>query len=95
MPPLIGTGIPWYRREDYPRILEIMRDGDGLPGTYEEWEQLAEQAEREFGRPLAPAIRVYIDPDQFVTWCTMRGHNIDASGRMAFAGDPSNWPHDG
>jgi hypothetical protein len=43
-PPLIGTGIPWYKREDYPLILEIMEDADGLPATYDEWEELAEEA---------------------------------------------------
>jgi hypothetical protein len=32
---------PWYRREDYDRVRELMDDGDRLPPTLDEWERVA------------------------------------------------------
>lgn len=40
--------MAWYRREDYPRILEIMTDHDRLHRTYDEWQNAAEEGERQF-----------------------------------------------
>jgi hypothetical protein len=31
------TGMSWYRREDYPRILQIMLDAHKLPRTFDDW----------------------------------------------------------
>ena len=31
---------PWYRREDYALIREIMEDGEDLPLAFDEWERL-------------------------------------------------------
>jgi hypothetical protein len=60
---------PWYRREDYVRVREIMDDRDVLPRTFDEWErtakeQLAELAAR--GIEITPVI---VDPDEFLAYC--------------------------
>ena len=33
---------PWYRREEYALMREIMDDGETLPLTFDEWEKNAE-----------------------------------------------------
>jgi len=33
---------PWYRREEYALMREIMDDGEALPLTFDEWEKNAE-----------------------------------------------------
>lgn len=85
-----GVGIPWYRRDDYPSILKVMADSHLLPRTFDEWEKLAEQAIRQFATQ-AGVYRVYIDPQQFVAWCAIRGLNVDAEARMKFVSDMTNW----
>lgn len=90
-PPYIGTGIPWYRRNDYPRILKIMVDGESLPPTFDEWEKRAKYAERERSA-VGPVYRVEVRPEKFVAWCAERGLDVDADARMQFASNPANWP---
>ena len=33
---------PWYRREEYALMREILDDGDTLPFSFDEWEREAE-----------------------------------------------------
>lgn len=89
--PTIGVGIPWYRRDDYPRILEIMADSHVLSPTYDEWEKRAHIAERDVIASGRTPYRAYIDPDKFRAWCVMRGRDVDGSSRIKFASDPANW----
>lgn len=94
-PRYIGTGIPWYRREDYPRVLKIMADGQDLPRTYDEWQERAEYAERMVREQGGIPVRVPLDPDKFCAWCVMRAMHVDGSARQEFAVDPANWPKQG
>jgi hypothetical protein len=34
---------PWYRREDWARIREIMEDGSQFPLDFDEWETTAKR----------------------------------------------------
>ena len=80
-------GIPWYRPEDYKRILKLMTDRHLLPPTFLEWEKKALQVEAEFLRQGAIAERVYIDPQSFRFWARQRGLDINAAARNAFAAE--------
>ncbi|MGZ3309798.1 MAG: hypothetical protein ACXU8R_14870 [Xanthobacteraceae bacterium] len=82
--PVRTLGIPWYRREDYPRILEIMEDARILPLTFDEWQRKAEGVEHISG---APAVRVMIDPDEFLAWCAREGRPVDGKARATFAAE--------
>ncbi len=92
MPPSITYGIPWYRRDDYARVLQIMADGDGLPPGYDEWQKLAEQAERMVRRQGGAPVRVPLDAEKFAAWCLARGLHVNGRARSLFASDPANWP---
>lgn len=81
------VALPWYRRADYPRILQIMADADQLPVTYDKWLGRAEQMERHLARQGHATMRVNIDPDQFVAWCAASGQNIDNRARSLFASE--------
>ncbi|WP_066120293.1 hypothetical protein [Blastomonas sp. CCH2-A2] len=89
--PTIGVGIPWYRRDDYPRILQIMADSDELSPTYDEWEKRAQFKERDVIASGLTPYRAYIEPDKFRAWCVMRGRELNADSRIMFAGDRANW----
>ena len=61
---------PWYRREDYALIREIMDDAeDTLPLNFDEWEENAE-SEREAAKCELVVIEpVFIDPAEFFSYC--------------------------
>lgn len=88
MPQLIrAAGMVWYRREDYPRILQIMSDAEKLPRTYDAWAQGAESGEKKFKADGVIVVRAVIDPDTFPNWCAVRGLEINAKARNAFASE--------
>lgn len=82
-----ATGMAWYRREDYPRILAIMADRNLLPDTWEEWFKRAKKVRDELRRKGHIVEQVNIDPDTFPGWCDSRGMNVDAKARMALANE--------
>jgi len=82
-----AMGIPWYRREDYPRIRKIMADGERFPEAYEDWLHRAEAVERRIAASGVPAIRAMIDPEQFLIWCKIRASKCDSQARGRFAAE--------
>lgn len=80
-------GVPWYDREDYRRILEIMEDANLLPETYEKWRYAADKVISTVERSGGTAVRAKIDPDAFIAWCRSRNLKVDAQARMAFANE--------
>lgn len=85
--PIRATGIAWYRRQDYPRILRVMDDAEVLPPTWEKWHYRADRLERDLKRRSAVTLRAVIDPDDFPAWCAAQGLNVDAHARNAFAAE--------
>lgn len=85
--PIRAMGIPWYDRDDYPRILAVMADAHLLPATFEVWQHLAHEMERGAERGDMVVVRAKIDPDDFVAWCRGRGLDVDAEARMTFANE--------
>lgn len=80
-----AQGVPWYRRQDYPRVLEVMEDAHLLPKTFDKWLHLAEKAlQKAADRGVVP-VKAHIDPESFVTWCRERGLNVNAAARIQFA----------
>ena len=56
------AGIPWFRREDYERILNIMLDAASLPRPYDAWREGAAAKERELQNDGFTVIRAIIEP---------------------------------
>lgn len=85
--PVRAVGIPWYFRQDYRRILEIMEDANLLPATYEAWLKAAEGLERRLKKEGHIVVRAEIDPDEFPRWCAAQGLPVDADARGRFANE--------
>jgi hypothetical protein len=83
-PAIRAIGIAAYEREDYPRILGIMADGERLPRTYEQWRKGADDARRRIEAAGKIAVEVTLDPDAFALWCEARGLDINHHARGAF-----------
>ncbi len=88
------VGIPWYRKEDYAKLLTLFEDADNMPDTYEDWLAKAKEARETFERHGATCIEALIEPNQFPGWCAENGHKLNAQGRAVFARErakQSNW----
>jgi hypothetical protein len=67
-------GLAWYEPQDYARMLEIMNYPGGMSRSYERWREVAENDERSWKRRRGGfmPIRVVINPDKFLAWCSAR-----------------------
>ena len=76
---------PWYRREDYALVREIMDDGDALPLTFDEWEKNAESEGTATKRDGVKIIPVFIKPDEFFSFCQEKKIAPNRATAAAFA----------
>ena len=60
---------PWYRREEYALMREILDDGETLPLTFDEWEKNAESERAVAKREGVSMIPVLLAPDEFFSFC--------------------------
>ena len=80
-------GLPWYRREDYPMIRQMMTDSHVLASTYEKWLAAAENNESVGRQAGLEILRVMIDPDEFKTWCLANGMEPNGAARTKYASE--------
>ena len=77
---------PWYRREDYALIREIMEDGeDAFPLTFDKWEKNAECERAAATREGTIIIPVIIDPAEFFSFCNKWKIPLNKTTRAEFA----------
>jgi hypothetical protein len=77
----------WFRREDYDRIREIMEDGERLPPSFDQWEQLAKSQVENAKRGGIIIKPVMLDPDKFIAFCRAKKMRHDGPARAKFAVD--------
>ena len=82
-----AVGMPWYEREDYPRILEIMEDAHKLPRTHDEFVKALQTGERQLKASGHVVVRAVIKPDEFVAYCRERSLKVDAQARIRFGNE--------
>ncbi|MBJ6123982.1 hypothetical protein [Microvirga splendida] len=88
--PTRQIGLPWYRREDYPRIREMMADRHNLAPTYESWLAAAENNES-VGRDAGLHVnRILIEPEAFARWCAAQGVEPDSAARRDYVAEKNS-----
>jgi hypothetical protein len=75
--------VSWYLRDSYPLIREIMDDKDTLPVDFDEWEKTAE-SERARAKREGVVITVFLDPDEFITFCNEQKISPNSAARAKF-----------
>jgi hypothetical protein len=77
-------GVSWYRAEQWHRLWEISEDKATFETTYEasllEWEKKMQQLEAQGIRP----IKVEVDVEALLTWCTTQGLAVTPETRTKF-----------
>ena len=77
---------PWYRREEYALIREIMEDGkDTLPLSFDEWERNAESERASAKLEGTIILPVVIAPDEFFSFCNKWKIPLNKQTRADFA----------
>jgi hypothetical protein len=79
------VGIPWYTRETYADVVEVMSDRRHLPATFEEWLALAERNVKNYETQGLTVKRVQMDARIFLQWCKLLSFRPDAHARSVFA----------
>ncbi len=77
--------IPWVRKDDYPSLLDMVRDLELFPPAYEKWRRAALKREHALKKTRRLWGRVYLEPQQVKTWCRKRGMRLDARACQAYA----------
>jgi hypothetical protein len=62
-------GIAWYSRISYRKLRSIFDDGELLPASFEEWQEIAETGTTKLAAAGYRPVRVYIEPVSFSKWC--------------------------
>jgi hypothetical protein len=88
--PVRRIGLPWYSREDYLRIREMMTDPHNLAPTYESWLAAAENNETVGLEAGLQITRIMIEPDEFTRWCMEKGVEPDSAARRDYVAEKSS-----
>lgn len=80
----VVVGIAWYRREQWPRLLEISEDREKLEESYDEWLASAVKGLGTFGSQGLKAVRVDIDTEELLAWCASRNLPVDGKARAEY-----------
>jgi hypothetical protein len=76
---------PWYRREEYALMREIIDDHDKLPLTFDQWEKEAESQRAAKKRDGVNVVPVFISPDEFLTFCKEKHISCNSENCAQFA----------
>lgn len=83
----LQIGIAWFDRDQWQRLAEVVPDRNELDETFEEWERSARKAIKNFERNGQSIVKVPINVDELVTWCTLRGKVPNGESRAAYVSD--------
>jgi len=86
-PAMVGIGMPWYTRDNFQRVREVMVDRDKLHDTFDQWEKAAKQGEANLKAGGKIVVRANLDADKFAAWCAERDLETNASARNQFAAE--------
>nr|WP_279306585.1 hypothetical protein [Microvirga solisilvae] len=79
--------MPWYSREDYPSIRNMVSDPHNLAPTYDQWLAAAENNESVGRQSGLEIVRILVEPLPFARWCADQGLEPDSAARMRYVAE--------
>ena len=80
-------GIGFYRRDQWPRLLETADDRKELEDTYDEWKLNLIKSVNNMRKIGATPRKVDIDLEELLVWCAVRGFKNTGESRAEFITD--------
>jgi hypothetical protein len=80
-------GIGFYRKEQWPRLLETAHDRKELEATYEEWKLNLIKSVKNMRLTGMTPLKVDLDMEELLAWCTGRSCKNTGENRVEFIGD--------
>lgn len=77
-------GFGFYRREQWPLLLETAEDRAELEDTYEEWLQNLKKSLKNMCSLGVEPLRVDIDMNEFLAWCEAKSRKRNGESRAEF-----------
>lgn len=81
------VGVPWYSKGAYARLRASFADGARLHETYAGWSAAARAAEAHLVAQGHRVVRVEIEPEEFMSWCSARNVAPNAEARIRYANE--------
>lgn len=78
-------GIAWFRRDEWPKLLEVSADRDQLENTYDEWLESARRTLLKLRAEGRRMEKVEVGVEQLLEWCRTRHVPVDAAARAGLA----------
>ncbi len=79
-----AVGIAWYDREQWRRLEQIVANRSELDDTFEQWEQGALRAVRNFEAAGLRVEKVPVQVEALMTWCRSESLPIDGPSRAKY-----------
>ena len=72
------TGIGWYTKESYQKLLDYADDREKLDDTYEDWLANYSRVVKNLRKSGIKAVPVTIEIDELMNWCS--ANNLPNTG---------------
>lgn len=79
-----AVGIAWYRREQWPRLLEISTDRSDLEDSYDHWLMHVTEAFKTMKNEGFDPVKVDVDTEELLAWCRTRNLPVSAKARARY-----------
>ena len=77
-------GVGWYRPEQWALLLVQSVDRDELESTHAEWLASAESSLKMIKEAGHNPIKIDVDVEEMIAWCSRKGMPLDGSARSQF-----------
>ena len=84
-PTKLVTGVAWYSRNQWDRLLSVASDRASLEDIYDDWVHMAEKALSDIRQTGLNLVKVPIDVEELINWCREKGRPVDGAARAEFA----------
>ncbi len=78
------TGVAWYRREQWDRLLEISTDSHELESTFFEWVKQANEGLKDLERAGLSVEKVDVDVEELLKWCHSNNRPVNSEARSKY-----------
>lgn len=77
----------WYSPEEWERLNAAVPDPERLEDSYEEWEAMASASFAEIKEAGLDLVRVPVEAEEFLAWCSDNDLRPDSGARSRFAAE--------